>query len=429
MGGSGRAGFPSEKYHSNGDYLSGASREFMLFSQNTIEADFLYPSGVQKMGCGTCGSWRTTSPMAEPLSQDPLGRLRVLYVSSLTPNYYGVYRLRALQRLSLNHVAALDTDLFPGPAGIVGKLQFRLQVGKWVERLNHAVFQAAEREGVTVLLCDKVLSLWPDTLRHLRQSGVITVDYVNDNPFGPRRDPGWRLFRKAIPEFDLHAVPRISSVIDFRNHGAREVTEIRFTYEPSIHFPPEQAPAAEKWSDSCRDRKVSFIGTPYDNRGDFLTKLWRDDVPVDVSGSRPHWEAALPADAFAAIFRSGALYGDAYREAIWRSRINLAFVTHSNRDQVAHKSFEITACGGFLLAERTPQHLACFREDEEAVFFSDFEECRAKIERYLNDEPARAAIAAAGQRRAWTSGYDNDSMLRRLLSRAAELLVTRGVHT
>src|ERR1700679_2038431 len=50
MGGSGRAGFPSEKYHSNGDYLSGASREFMLFSQNTIEADFLYPSCVQKMG-------------------------------------------------------------------------------------------------------------------------------------------------------------------------------------------------------------------------------------------------------------------------------------------------------------------------------------------------------------------------------------------
>jgi hypothetical protein len=36
--GSGRASFPSEKYHSNGDYLSGASREFMLFSQNTIEA-------------------------------------------------------------------------------------------------------------------------------------------------------------------------------------------------------------------------------------------------------------------------------------------------------------------------------------------------------------------------------------------------------
>jgi hypothetical protein len=39
--GAGSAGFPSEKYHSNGEYPDGASREFMLFSQNTIEVDFL----------------------------------------------------------------------------------------------------------------------------------------------------------------------------------------------------------------------------------------------------------------------------------------------------------------------------------------------------------------------------------------------------
>jgi spore maturation protein CgeB len=281
-------------------------------------------------------------------------------------------------------------------------------------------------------LCDKVLSLQPSTLRVLRKRGVVTVDFVIDNPFGPRRDPGWRLYRSTIPHFDLIGVQRDVSMGDYRNAGAREIMRIRTSYEPTIHFPPTQTSAAAwsgKWSDSCRDRNVSFIGTPYDERGDFLTRLWRDGLPVDVSGSRPHWQAALPADAFVAIFRSGALYGDAYREAIWRSRINLAFVTHSNRDQGAHKSFEITACGGFLLAERTPEHLACFHEDEEAVFFSDFDECRAKIEHYLNDEPARAAIAAAGQRRAWTSGYDNDSVLRRLLGRAAELLAARGALT
>jgi hypothetical protein len=37
----GGAGFPSEKYHSNGDHPDGASREFMLLSQNTIKAFFL----------------------------------------------------------------------------------------------------------------------------------------------------------------------------------------------------------------------------------------------------------------------------------------------------------------------------------------------------------------------------------------------------
>lgn len=350
------------------------------------------------------------------MPDDQLGNLRVLYCSHLTPDYYGEYRFRALRRLGLADVQALDVSAFGAP-GLLGKLEFRLQAGLSVRRLNHAVLQMAELHRTSVLLCDKVLGLWPSTLRKLRQRGVVTVDYVIDNPFGPRRDPGWRLYRKALPEYDLHAVPRSSSVLDYRRAGAREVMEIRVSYEPTIHFAP-----SPEWSDADRTRQVSFIGTPYDQRAAFLDELWRSGVPLSISGSRPHWEMALPAATFAQVFRDGELKGPAYREAIWRSRINLAFVTRSNRDVVAHKSFEIAACGGFLLAERTPEHQACFAEDAEAVFFSDLAECQAKVRRYLEDESARARIAAAGHRRALSSGYDNDTMLRRPLARAAALL-------
>jgi spore maturation protein CgeB len=348
-----------------------------------------------------------------------LERLRVLFVTSLTPNQFGVYRLGALRRLGLAHVAVLDRDNYSAP-GIAGKVQFRLQVGPQVTRFNRDVLAIAKREQVQIAIFDKALQLWPKTLRRLRQSGVFCIDFVIDDPLGPRNDPGWRLYRRTVSGFDLTGVQRDVNLAEYRNAGAREVVRIQTSFERTIHYAPD-----DSWSDARRDRMVSFIGTPYDDRADFLTRLWRAGVPVEISGSRPHWQAALPPDAFAATFRHGELIGDAYREGIWRSRINLAFVTHSNRDQVAQKAFEITACGGFLLAERSPEHQACFREDEEAVFFSDIDECRAKINRYLNDEPARAAIAAAGKRRAWTSGYDNDSVLRRLLGRAGELLTRR----
>jgi spore maturation protein CgeB len=355
--------------------------------------------------------------------EETLGRLRVLFITSLTPNQFGVYRLGALRRLGLAHVAVLDRNHYSAP-GILGKLQFRLQMGPGVLRFNHDLLTTAQREQVQIAIFDKALQLRPKTLRRLCESGVFCIDFVIDNPFGPRNDPGWRLYRRTIPGFDLTGVQRDVNLVDYRNAGAREVVRIQTSFEPTIHYSP-QFPEPIGWSDAQRDRNVSFIGTPYDNRGDFLVRLWRAGVPIDISGSRPHWQAALPADAFDATFRIGELIGDAYREAIWRSRINLAFVTHSNSDQVAQKAFEITACGGFLLAERTAEHLALFREDEEAVFFSDFEECRGKIARYLNDEAARSAIAAAGQRRAYSSGYDNDSVLRRLLGRAAELIAAR----
>jgi spore maturation protein CgeB len=351
--------------------------------------------------------------------EETLEHLRVLLVTSLTPDQFGAYRLRALRRIGLEHVAVLDQDQYGAP-GILGKVQFRLLIGPEVSRFNRDLLALADREQVQVILFDKALQLRPETLRRLRQNGLFCIDFVIDDPLGPRNDPGWRLYRHTVSGFDLTGVQRDVNLEEYRNAGAREVMRIQTSFEPTVHYAPDAG-----WNDAQRDRIVSFIGTPYDNRADFLTRLWRRGVPVDVSGSCPHWQAALPPDAYAAIFRVGELRGSAYRDAIWRSRINLAFVTHSNRDQLAHKSFEITACGGFLLAERTPEHLARFREDEEAVFFSDFEECRAKIDRYLNDEQARAAIAAAGQRRAWSSGYDNDSVLRGLLSRAAERLAAR----
>ena len=111
----------------------------------------------------------------------------------------------------------------------------------------------------------------------------------------------------------------------------------------------------------------------------------------------------LGPEATAALYRGhGELFRDEYREGIWRSKINLSFLTHSNHDEFVHKSFEIAACEGFLLAERSPGHLARFVEDEEAVFFEGIDECVAKIRRYLPDEAARARIAAAGRRRADT---------------------------
>jgi hypothetical protein len=352
------------------------------------------------------------NPRVSPAS---LAELRVMFVSGLNPDYYGAFRLSTLRRLGLAAVVPLDYQEY-NAGGLRGKLQFRTQIGVEVRRFNRDVLSLARENHVHVAWFDKALSLWPETLQALRRMGVFTIDYVNDNPFGPRSDPGWRLYRKTLPWFDLHAVPRAASVADYQKRDARNVIPIRFTYEPTVHFPPPQ-----DWSDVERTREVSFIGTPYDDRADFLSALWRDGVPLTISGSEPHWRAALPADVFAGTFRGGELKAAAYREAIWRSKINLAFVTKANNDEVAHKSFEIAACGGFLLAERTAGHAACFKEDEETVFFSSVEDCAAKIRRYLPDEEARSRIAAAGLRRARTSGYDNDGMMRSVLEHALAL--------
>jgi spore maturation protein CgeB len=175
------------------------------------------------------------------------------------------------------------------------------------------------------------------------------------------------------------------------------------------------------WSDKDRNRDVSFVGTPYDDRADTLTRL-SDEFSVSISGNQRSWQRALSSEAFAKLYREGELYQQQYREAIWRSKINLSFITHSNQDEFVHKSFEIAGCGGFLLAERSAGHMSRFKEDEEAVFFTGFDELAAKIRRYLPDEAARTRIAAAGHCRGVRDGYHNDRQVGLIVERAESIL-------
>src|SRR6201996_1148425 len=328
--------------------------------------------------------------------------LKILYVAGLSPNDSSQYRLWAMERLG-HSVVSLNAYGYQPQGDFLKKVVYRVQSGPWVARLNRDILALAERERPDIFWADKLLSLRPETLDKLRGMGIVSVSYMIDNAFGPRRDPGWRLYMKDIPHFDLHVVQRDKNIADYKAAGARDVIKIQTAYEPTIHFPP---PAG--WSEADRDRGVSFIGTPYDDRPQFLTRLWKEfDLPVVVSGGLV-WKKALGPEATAALYRGhGELFREEYREGIWKSKINLSFITHANQDEFVHKSFEIAACQGFLLAERSAGHLARFVEDEEAVFFSGLEELADKIRRYLPDEAARERIAAAGRARAERDGYHN----------------------
>jgi hypothetical protein len=337
--------------------------------------------------------------------------LRILYAAGLSPNDSSLYRMWALQRLGAD-VLPLDANEYAPSHSLMGKIGFRLAAGLWVDRLNRDLLNLAEREKPDVVWTDKLLGMRPETLRKLREMGIATVSYMIDNPFGTRHDPGWRLYMKDIPFYDLHVVQRDANVADYKARGARDVIKIQTAYEPTIHFRPPTG-----WSDADRNREVSFIGTPYDDRAQTLEWMAAQGLPVTISGNKRSWQRALGADSFARLYREGELYLQQYREAIWRSKINLSFLTWSNIDEFAHKSFEIAGCGGFLLAERSEGHIQRFREDEEAVFFTGRDELSAKIRRYLPDEEGRARIAAAGHARAVRDGYHND--------RQVELIVQR----
>lgn len=288
-------------------------------------------------------------------------------------------------------------------------VRYRTLAGPVIRDANRRLIEAAARR-YDIVWMDKATFAAPETVQRLVASGALVVHYNPDNPFGPRNDPGWRLFRAALPHYHAHILPRAVNLAEYQAAGAGRVLVMPFSYEPPLHYPP---PAG--WSDGDRTSKVTFIGTPHDDRPRFVQALWRrHGIRVDIHGAR--WRRYLSPVARRRHLLGGPLWGDDYRRAIWQARIVLGFVTRSNNDPNARRWFEIAGCGGFLLGQRTPEASTFFEEGREAVYFSDVDECAAMIRRYVDDEAGRERIAAAGRARAESSGYGNDTRLKRVLA-------------
>jgi spore maturation protein CgeB len=148
-----------------------------------------------------------------------------------------------------------------------------------------------------------------------------------------------------------------------------------------------------------------------------MVELARNGIQVRVFG--PYWGRAPdvhPNLQTTDIFLAGEEYG----RAVAATKINLCFLRKENRDLQTTRTMEIPACGAFMLAERTDEHLALFREGIEADFFSSNEELIRKAKYYLQHDDERVRIAAAGRARCLSSGYDNHSRLGWMIERVLE---------
>ena len=113
---------------------------------------------------------------------------------------------------------------------------------------------------------------------------------------------------------------------------------------------------------------------------------------------------------------NGSVWKDDYVSALASFKISLGLLSKNYPEQHTTRTFEIPAAGTFLLAERTPEHLNFFDEGIEAEFFSGPEEMLSKAKFYVSNDAARDRIAAKGKLRCTSSGYDTDSVMKKIMS-------------
>lgn len=297
-----------------------------------------------------------------------------------------------------------------GPGELLRRAQGKLQLGPGIAAANLALAAACARAKPDVVLLWRAPWARPWGLKLARAAGARRlVLYCNDDPFGPDRDLAiWRALRASVPAVDACFAYREVNLAEFTQAGARRVFLLRSWFDPRLHRPPEPPPRPEEACDAV------FIGhCEPDGRVEALAALARAGLFVRLHGAG--WErAALPPP-----LRAGPpLFGEGYARALAAARVALVFLSARNRDGYTRRCFEIPAVGALMLAPRTPELTALFREDEEAAFFSSPEELVAQATRYARDPALRARVAAAGRARCLRDGHDVESRARAFLAQA-----------
>jgi spore maturation protein CgeB len=259
------------------------------------------------------------------------------------------------------------------------------------QQLNRALVEEAAAFSPEIILIGKGRWFTPAALEAARKvSGAILVNWATDDPFNPADNS--RELLKSIPQYDLYVCTKKDIMSDVRRAGCANVAYVRFGYKPEVHFPEQPATEEEREQFAC---DVMFVGGCDAHRAAYFEALVRELPGVKLRLYGMYWERVRALRPYA---RGFAVARD-YRLAVGRARIAANLVRRANRDDHVMRTFEIPACGGFMLTERSATHDELFAEDKEAAFFSSPEEFVAKVSSYLARDQDRARIAAAGYRK------------------------------
>jgi len=234
--------------------------------------------------------------------------------------------------------------------------------------------------------------------------------YSNDDPTGPRDGPRFASLRGAFGAYDLCAVVRNENVAEFESAGALRTFRVFMGYDEVSHQPllPE-----ESLPDAFRS-EVGFFGTWMPERGPLMVALLRAGLPLAIWGER--WHRAPEWQELRAAWRGPGLQGRDYVKAIAGAKVCLGLLSKGNRDLHTTRSSEIPFAGGLLCAERTDEHLAMYRENEDAMFWESSVECISVCRKLLADDRQRERIRLSGMKRVRELHLGNEDVAASILS-------------
>lgn len=191
--------------------------------------------------------------------------------------------------------------------------------------------------------------------------------------------------------------------------GAKRVESLPFAFDETIHGLEDEDVSSDNIPDFAHD--VVFVGTWDREREKTLSIL--ADLDLGIWG--PRWKRVSWKSPLYRCIKGGEVDAKTMGKIYRASKVCLNIMRPQNQESHNMKSFEIPALGGFMLTNRTADHLSIFEEGKEIACFDNVDELRSQILRYVKEDSIRKEMAKNAQKKVRACGHSYTDRAARMI--------------
>ena len=270
---------------------------------------------------------------------------------------------------------------------IINRVRDRFLFDSVAKKVNEAFTDLLSKHYYDLILIVRGDHLYPESIDLAKERAKVVVNWNSDDLFNKVMTTKHIL--NSFTKYHLHLSARKHLQDEYLSKGAQNFEVIDWYYRPELSFSKLQLNAINYQNDIC------FIGSWSKRRENIILSL--SDFQMQLAGWG--WRKKLNLNQLPKWNVQNHIRMTDMAKIFSETKININILTIENRDQTNFRNFEIPACGGFQISERSDQLLELFKEDIEIVCFSSADELLDKCKFYLRNENARQKIAIAGYKK------------------------------
>lgn len=330
-------------------------------------------------------------------------KVNILFIHPLTGNAYEIYKaFNRLEEVNIHSLINIEKEL---PYTFIDKIRYKCKLHRDIYNINKNLLNY-NLSNTDIIFIIKGNEIYPNTIKNIKENHphIKFISFSLDDMYAWHNRSLFYTF--GLKYYDLVVTTKSYNVKELLSIGAKRVMFTYQAFSKDIHKPIY---------DNNYNHDILFIGFPEKERINSILHLANNGIKVNIYGYPTAWEK-YTINHPNIINHKKSLEKTDYAKAISSSKITLCFLRKINRDLHTSRSIEIPACKGFMVAERTIEHLDLFEENKEAVYFDDDKELLEKVTYYLENKEERERIQENGYRKCLDIDYSYDNMVKKIIN-------------